>query len=233
MIEPRHGFHESLAAMQQEVLAMGAYAGRMLDRAIQALITRDDALAAEVIADDDELDDRYLELEHAWLETMALQTPVAGDLRLMSVILHSNHSVERIGDQAVSTAAAVELTADYPSDEGILIILEELGAKIGPMLVASLDALERRDLDLALTLPTMMLPVEELSRSLVERVVACRDDAEKLEWAIRMAIVARNLGRVASRAIDIAEQTAFLLSGEFREFTSDSWDPQGYEGHGT
>lgn len=230
MLEPRHGFHESLTTMLQEVLSMGAYAVDMVDRAVRALVTRNDELAAAVVRDDDELDDRYLDLERVWLETMALQTPVAGDLRLMSVILHTNHSVERIGDQAVSTAAAVELTSDLPADAAILTIIEEMGQRIVPMVTQALAALERRELDAALELPVLMQPVEALNRSMVERVAACRDDPDRLEWAIRMAVVTRNLGRVASRAIDIAEQTAFLLSGEFREFTSDSWDPQGAAG---
>ncbi len=229
-LEPRRAFHESLADMQREVLAMGAYAGSMVDRAVRALVTRDDGLAAEVVAEDDELDERYLAIEAAWLEMMALQTPVAGDLRLMSVILHTNHSVERIGDQAVSTAAAVALTSDLPADPPILTLMEEMGDRIVPMLDQSLRALERRDLDLALSIPAAMGPVEVLNRSMVEQVAACRDDPARLEWGIRMAIVSRNLGRVASRAIDIAEQTAFLLSGEFREFTSDPWDPQGRAG---
>jgi phosphate transport system protein len=55
-------------------------------------------------------------------------------------------------------------------------------------------------------------------------VAKCREDEEQLEWAVRMTVVARNLGRVGARAVDIAEQVAFLLSGVFREFTSEDWD---------
>lgn len=80
---------------------------------------------------------------------------------------------------------------------------------------------------LAMGAHSAVRPMEGLTRSMVERVARCRDAPEQLERGIRMAIVTRNPGRVASRAIEIAEQTAFLLGGEFREFASDSWDPQG------
>ncbi len=207
---------------------MGAYAESMIGEAVSALVSSDADAASAVIARDDELDDRYLAVEREWLETMALQMPVASDLRLMSVILHTNHSVERIGDQAVSTAAAVEITAGFPTHQGILTVIGEIGDRTRPMLRTSLQSLAQRDLDAALSLPALMKEVTEQSKRLIGMVIESKDDEYRLEWAVRMMVVARNLERVGARSVDIAEQVAFLLSGEFREFSSDDWDPQSF-----
>ena len=203
---------------------MGIYARDMVQRAGAALVSRDALAAEQVIRDDDPLDLRYLQLEESWLQTMALQTPVATDLRVMSVVLHSGHSVERIGDQAVSTAGAVRATIGMPSQPQVLSTVAEIVDLVCPMVDTALDSLERRDLDLAMSVPTMGQPVERLERSMYALVAKCREDEEQLEWAVRMTVVARNLGRVGARAVDIAEQVAFLLSGVFREFTSEESD---------
>ncbi len=224
MNDQRRSFHEHLDDMVDEVVSMGLYARDMVQRAGAALVSRDSLAAQEVIQDDDPLDERYLRLEESWLQTMALQTPVAGDLRLMSVVLHSGHSIERIGDQAVSTAGAVRATIGMPSQVQVLATVAEIVDLVCPMVDTALDSLERRDLDMALSVPIMGRPVERLERSMYGLVAQCRDDAAQLEWAVRMTVVARNLGRVGARAVDIAEQVAFLLSGEFREFTSEDWD---------
>lgn len=225
MNDPRRTFHEHLDDMVDEVVSMGTYARDMVQRAGAALVSRDGVLAQQVIRDDDPLDERYLRLEESWLQTMALQTPVASDLRVMSVVLHSGHSVERIGDQAVSTAGAVRATMGMPSQGQVLATVAEIVDLVCPMVDTALDSLERRDLDLAMSVPTMGRPVERLERSMYALVAKCRDDEEQLEWAVRMTVVARNLGRVGARAVDIAEQVAFLLSGVFREFTSEDWEP--------
>ncbi|MDH3194638.1 MAG: phosphate signaling complex protein PhoU [Acidimicrobiia bacterium] len=225
MTDRRRSFHSHLDDMVDEVVSMGIYARDMVRRAGAALVSRDAVAAEQVIRDDDPLDVRYLQLEETWLQTMALQTPVATDLRVMSVVLHSGHSVERIGDQAVSTAGTVRATIGLPSHPQVLATVAEIVDLVCPMVDTALDSLERRDLDLAMSVPTMGRPVERLERSMYAMVAKCREDEEQLEWAVRMTVVARNLGRVGARAVDIAEQVAFLLSGVFREFTSEDWGP--------
>lgn len=226
MTDTRSHFHQELDRLEAEVLSMGEYAESMLAAAVAALVDTDAEAATAVIAMDDELDERYLDVERRWLETMALQMPVATDLRRMSVILHTNHSLERIGDQAVSTAAAVEITEGFPTHQDMVTLIGEVGDRVRAMVRASLMALEHRDLEGALRLPSMAKAVTGLNKRLVGLVAECRDNEQQLEWAVRMVVVARNLERVGARAIDIAEQLAFLLSGVFREFSSDDWDPQ-------
>ena len=90
------------------------------------------------------------------------------------------------------------------------------------MLRTAIDAFSRRDLQLALKLPLMDDPVDDLNRGMYRQVVALANDPAALEWGIRMNVVARALERVGDNAVDIGEQVAFLLTGQFREFTDAS-----------
>ena len=95
----RARFHEELESLELDILAMGGLAERAVGRAIDALERGDDDLAEAVISEDDAIDEKYLSIEERTLLLLALQTPVATDLRLMSVILHSNIHLERVGDR--------------------------------------------------------------------------------------------------------------------------------------
>ena len=222
MQEVRHRFHQELTDLEHELLREGDLAARAVELAIEAMVHRDASLCRQVVADDDEVDRRYLDIEHRVLELLALQTPVAKDLRLVSAILHVNLHLERIGDQAVNVAKITLATMDLPRDEAILAHLQEMGEISARMVRAALDAFARRDLELCLQLPAMDDPVELLNRGMYRQVVTLADDPALLEWGIRMNVVARQIERVGDNAVDIAEQVGFLLTGEFREFTDAS-----------
>ena len=222
MQEVRHRFHQELTDLEHELLREGDLAARAVELAIEAMVHRDASLCRQVVADDDEVDRRYLDIEHRVLELLALQTPVAKDLRLVSAILHVNLHLERIGDQAVNVAKITLATMDLPRDEAIVAHLQEMGEISARMVRAALDAFARRDLELCLQLPAMDDPVDLLNRGMYRQVVALADDPALLEWGIRMNVVARQIERVGDNAVDIAEQVGFLLTGEFREFTDAS-----------
>jgi phosphate transport system protein len=218
----RSHFHEELEALELDIVALGELAERAIGRAMEVLASRDDGAAEAVIAGDDEIDERYLDIERRWLEVMALQTPVAGDLRLLSAIIHVNLHLERVGDMAVNIVKIARLVRDLPPNQGILSHLQEMGDVVRPMLRTSLEAFVKRDLALAQRLPEMDDPVDRLNRGIYREVAGCAGDPDELEWALRMMIVSRQLERVGDHAVDIAEQAAFLLTGEFQEFTDAS-----------
>jgi phosphate transport system protein len=220
--QARRHFQEELTALEDDIMRAGELAERALDRAMNALVQRDPAKAEEVIAADDELDEVYLSVERRWLEVMALQTPVASDLRLMSVILHVNFHLERIGDMAVNIAKMAQLTWHLPTNPTILSHLREMADVVRPMIRAAMEAFSSRDLELALKLPDMDEPVNRLNRGMYREVAACGQEHDLLEWAAAMMVVSRQLERVGDHAVDVAEQVAFLLTGEFREFTDAS-----------
>ncbi|HJR18945.1 MAG TPA: phosphate signaling complex protein PhoU [Actinomycetota bacterium] len=222
MAEVRRHFHEELEGLELDVLGMGEVAERMLANAMTSLAESDIIAAGRVIDSDDDLDGRYMMVERRTLELLALQTPVAIDLRLISAILHTNVHLERVGDMAVNIAKIVRVVHGLPVNQTILSHLAEMGDIARQMLRASMDALARRDIELATKLPEMDDPVDRLNRGMYREVASCAWDPQMLEWAIRMMVVSRQLERIGDHAVDIAEQVAFLITGEFREFTDAS-----------
>jgi phosphate transport system protein len=218
----RRHFHEELEALELDVLGMGELSERALGRAMDLLADWDEAQAETLIESDDEIDERYLSIERRWLELLALQTPVATDLRLLTAILHINLHLERVGDMAVNIVKIARETANLPANQTILTHLREMTDVVRPMIRTALDAFVRRDLKLATSLPELDDPVDRLNRNMYREVAACAGNPQMLEWAVRMMIVSRQLERAGDHAVDIAEQVAFLLTGTFQEFTDAS-----------
>ncbi|NOY56006.1 MAG: phosphate signaling complex protein PhoU [Actinobacteria bacterium] len=215
----RTQFHTELEALETTLVEMAKLATSQIEKAMVSIANADTQIAEAVIAGDGEIDRIYLEIERRWTELMALQTPVATDLRRMTLMLQTNHSVERIGDQAVNIAKIARATHGLPRSDTILRHLQEMGDIVIPMLNVAIEALVKRDLELAFRLPVMDDPVDRLDRNMHKAVVACGPDPELLEWAVHMIIVSRALERVGDRAVDIGEQVAFLQTGEFQEFS--------------
>jgi phosphate transport system protein len=226
VVRARSQFHESLEALELDVLAMGELAERALGQAVDLIGVSDAAERAKaIIAGDDAIDDRYLSVERRWLELLALQTPVASDLRLVSAVLHINLHLERVGDMAVNIAKIARDTATLPGNATIITHLREMSDVVRPMLRTAMDSFVRRDLKLAVSLPEMDDPVDRLNRNMYREVAACAGNPDMLEWGIRMMVVSRQLERAGDHAVDIAEQVAFLLTGDFQEF-SDASHPE-------
>jgi phosphate transport system protein len=218
----RTRFHEELDSLETAIIVEGDLAEQAVGRALEALVRRDDALARDVIAQDDEIDDKYLDVERRVFDLLARQTPVASDLRLVLAILHINLHLERIGDMAVNIAKVARATRDLPTSETVLSHLQEMSDLVREMLRTAMRGFAQRDLDLCLALPEMDEPVDRLNRNMYREIVALVSDASLLEWGVRINIVSRQLERVGDNAVDIGEQIAFLLTGQFREFTDAS-----------
>jgi phosphate transport system protein len=215
-------FHEELEALELDMLGMGELVERAVGRSVSALVHHDDELSKEVVDGDDEVDNMYLSVEERTLHVLALQTPVATDLRLLSAILHTNLHLERIGDMAVNIAKIAHSVLHLPSSQTIMSHLQEMGDIVRPMVRTSMEAFGRRDLELCLRLHEMDDPVDRLNLGMYKEVAALAEDAPSLNWGLRMLLVARQLERVGDHAVDIGEQVGFLLTGEFREFTDAS-----------
>jgi len=220
----RAHFHEELEHLEADLVLMGEEAAAMIRRAVTALAAGDVDSAGEVIDRDDAVDDLFLAVHSRWLATMALQTPVAIDLRLMSAILHVNSHLERIADLAVTIAKITQAGRGLPHDPTVVSHIQEMGDIVATMVQTVMEAFVNRDLETALALPDMDGPVNRLNRNMVREVPRLAGDAELLEWGIMMMVVARTLERAGDNAVDVAEQLAFLLTGEFREFTDASHD---------
>jgi phosphate transport system protein len=218
----RINFAEELRTAESSLFAQGGLVRGQLDRVMEALAKRDDDLAARVIADDDRVDDVYLAIETRILNLLALQSPVAKDLRLVSAIIHSNVHVERIGDLCVNIAKFVRDQQPYPPGSPMLSRLADMGARAAEMLDLALAAFSRRDADLAEELPTKDNALDRLNKGLLEELKQYAADEESFEWATNLVLVARYLERIGDHTVDIGEQVSFLVTGVFREFTDAS-----------
>jgi phosphate transport system protein len=218
----RESFHEELEKTELELLSLGELAATAVQRSIDALIQHDDEKARAVIDADDPIDELYLKIDNDVLRMLALQSPVAEDLRLISAILHCDLHLERVGDQAVNVAKLYLTTKDARGSEPMRQQLEEMGTLVVAMVRTAMEALGRRDLDLALKVPRMDDPVDRLNRTTHLEALKLADDPTQLDWGLNMNMAARALERVGDNAVDIAEQVGFLITGEFREFTDAS-----------
>jgi phosphate transport system protein len=215
-------FHEELEKMELQLLTLGELAGAAVRKSVEAVVRHDDALAEEVIAGDDEIDKLYIDLDQGMIALLALQAPVAQDLRLVSVIMHSSLHLERVGDQAVNIAKIYLVTKDLPASATIVQHIAEMGDIVVEMTRTAMDALRRRDRELSLKLPAMDDPVDRLNRNMHFEVAKLADDKQALDWGMHMNLAARALERVGDNAVDIGEQVSYLLTGEFVEFTDAS-----------
>jgi phosphate transport system protein len=218
----RVGFHDELQTAEQGLLSEGYLVKKQLERVLDAVAQRDSAHAATVIAEDDAIDDLYIETASRILTLLALQAPVASDLRLVSAILHSNIHIERMGDLCVNIAKFVRNELPYPTDSPLVTRLTEMGGRAAEMLELVLTAFAQRSVELAEQLPDKDTAIDRLNRGMLGELKRHAADEESFEWATNLILVARYLERFADHCVDIAEQTAFLVTGVFREFTDAS-----------
>jgi phosphate transport system protein len=218
----RESFHETLQRIELQLLELGELAGSAVQRAVEAVVERDHDKATKVIADDDAIDELYLEIDHGTLSLLALQSPVAADLRLISAILHSCLHLERIGDQAVNVAKLHLATRDAPGSDAMRGQIREMGELVVQMLRTAMEAFAKRDVELCQRLPTMDDPVDRLNRKTHLEALKLADDPAALDWGMHMNLAARALERVGDNAVDIAEQVNYLVTGDFHEFTDAS-----------
>jgi phosphate transport system protein len=218
----RVSFRDELEAAERGLLAEGRLVQRQLARVMSALEEHDIAVASQVIADDDLVDEAYVATDSRILNLIALQAPVAGDLRLVSALLHSNVHIERMGDLCVNIAKFVLNGHAYPSGDLGMVNLQEMGTRAAEMVHLALRALSERSLPLAEQLPLKDDAIDRLNRGMLQHLRTHLADESSLEWASNLLLVARYLERIGDHAVDVGEQTAFLVSGEFREFTDAS-----------
>lgn len=218
----RINFEEELDTAEKSLVAQAALVHKQLDRVLAALEKRDISEAIAIVAEDDRVDDIYLATQTRILNLLALQAPVAKDLRLVSAILHSNMHVERMGDLCVNIAKFVTNDHPYPTSSPMLGRLNEMGQRAGEMLQTAMQAFTGRNVDLAEELPERDAVLNRLNRGMLDDLRDYAGDEESFEWAVNLILVARYLERFGDHAVDVGEQTHFLVTGVFREFTDAS-----------
>jgi phosphate transport system protein len=218
----RTEFQERLDRTEHDLLELGELAAAAVQRSVEAFVRRDDALAEAVVTEDDAIDERFLELDQGTLSLVALQAPVAADLRFVSAILHCCLLLERTGDQAVNIAKLHLMTRDLPAAPGMLTQIAEMGDHVVQMIRVAMEAFAHRDVGRAEELQRLDDPVDRLNRATHLEALKLAEDPRALDWGMHANLAARALERVGDQTVDIGEQVAYLVTGEFREFTDAS-----------
>jgi phosphate transport system protein len=226
MPEARAQFRASLQNLEEMALGAMDMVTSALDRALQALEHQDVELASLVIADDDRIDGRYLEVHQGILSLLATQAPVATDLRTVAALMHVIKHIERMGDQCVNIAKLIPLSGHHPPvDEKIIARIETMGRLARSQVSQAKQAFALRDSALAEDLARQDRQVNRLNREIFAAALELGGDPDAREWAAYMMLVARCLERIGDNAVDIGEQTAFVVTGLFREFSDASHGP--------
>jgi phosphate transport system protein len=219
----RISFGEELAALEAQLQEMGDLVLRALRSALNALARGDEELADEVINFDDEVDRRYMEIETGVQSLLARQTPVATDLRLVLAVLRVNLHLERMADYCVTVAKLTKLMGDLNvADDSIASSIEDMGQRAEQMIRVAMDAFATRDPDKAQTLVELDELIDRANRNATEDVLSLGSSAQEREYGLRMLVVSRCVERIGDHAVDIGEQVAYLVTGEFREFSDAS-----------
>ncbi len=217
--EIRLHYREELDQLERRALDGLDLVISSLDRTIEAVQHQDIELAELVIADDDVIDGRYLEIHQAILTLLATQAPVATDLRLISSLLHVMKNIERMGDQCVNIAKLIPIAGhEPPADERVVGNLVTMGKSVRAQIRQAKRAFAERNVEMARDLVRQDDVIDNLNKECFQLAIEIGDEHDRREWAMTMMLVARALERIGDNAVDVGEQVAFVVTGLFREF---------------
>jgi phosphate transport system protein len=212
-------YQEDLAKLETRALDGLDLVSGQLAKAIETVQHQDAELAELVIASDDVIDGRYLEVHQAILTLLATQAPVATDLRLISALLHVMKGIERMGDQCVNVAKVVPIVGHQPpADDRIVGDIVAMGGQVQTQLAQAKRAFAGRDVEMARDLVRQDDVVDNLNKEIFRIALEIGDDHDRREWAMTMILAARAIERIGDNTVDIGEQVAFIVTGLFREF---------------
>jgi phosphate transport system protein len=208
----RH-FHEELARLKARLLEMSGRAEELLRLAVEALRERDVEKADAVIRGDDAIDALEIEVDDACIHLLALQQPMARDLRLITMAMKISNDLERVGDHAVNIAEAVRHLAEHPPFARFLEI-EEMARQASEMLSDALDHFVRGDAHGAREVCARDDRVDALHESMFRILLThMMEDPRRIGPAMSLFLVSRNLERIADLATNIAEDVVYLVEG--------------------
>jgi len=222
-MSPQRHFQEELDQLKARLVAMAGRVEEAVRLAVEALLERDRAKAQRVIEMDEEINERELELDEAAIQLLALQQPMARDLRLITTALSITTDLERIGDHAVNIAEAVEYmlgAAPLPP----LPEMEEMVRVANRMLGDALDAFIRGDAALARDVLRRDDRVDELHQNVFRILLThMMEDPRRISTGMDLYIVSGNLERIADLATNIAEEVVYLVEGRTIKHRAQEW----------
>jgi phosphate transport system protein len=199
---------------------------RSLRDTLESIKTQDANLADHVIAFDDQVDGHFLAVDAGIEMLLARQAPVASDLRLVLSMLHINLHLERMADQCVNIAKMVKSVQPAGMPDELIDEFEPMGTRAEQMVRVAMDSFAARDLERAESLVDLDNLIDDCNRVMAKRIIEIGGDEQQREAGLMAILISRCIERIGDNAVDIGEQTAFLVTGSFREF-QDASHPNG------
>jgi len=206
-------FRQDMAGVHSDVVSIMRELLHLTQQAVDALIESDVDAAQAIIDGDDRFDELTLGIEDRVLELIATQSPVARDLRFLQSMAFIAMYQERMADLACGIAKAARRTARKQVPQPLIDLIKAQANLVYRVIDASREALEKRDLELALKLPELDEPVDSLNKQFYRELGRLTDEDE-IEAASKMVLSARYLERIADHCIDVGERLAYLITGE-------------------
>lgn len=223
----RRTFEEQLQELQNDILRLGRFVEEALGKALDALVRQDLHLAKQVVVDDDFADDMDFGIQSRSMQLLALQQPMARDLRIIGASMRIVVDLERIGDHAVDIAKVTRTLAGQSFIKPMTEI-PRLGELSRKMVGDALRAFVNHDMNLAVQVARDDDAVDDLCDAIqAELLNKMRQDPAVIEQATRLLLVARTLERVADHATNIVEYIYYIETGEMRQLAREE------HGHGT
>ena len=214
MDELRRGFHQELDEVRAELSRLAAFTIEAISRATSVLLDGDLDSANRLIEDDDEIDSRSVDLEEKCYQLLALQAPVAGDLRQLVAIVKMIGEIERSADLTVNIAKASRRIYGHQLEPKVRGLISRMGEQAHQLFVAALESFESNDAAKAAAIDDMDSFLDGLQRELVRRILETHAESQMdLQVAIQLAMVARFYERIGDHAVNIGERVRYLVDG--------------------
>jgi len=213
-MDTRKGFHHSLEDLQKDILKMGVKVEEAIFLAVKSLASEDVEMAKNVIAGDEQINERMVEIESSCLRLLALQQPMASDLRVIGTAMKIVTDLERIGDHAVDIAKTT-VRLDGQKLVKPLVDTPRMADLTKEMLRDSLNAYVNRDIELAQGLAKKDDVVDALYKQIYNELQEMMmNDSATITQAVKLLMVCQSLERIADHATNIGEWVIYMVSGD-------------------
>ncbi len=220
MGELRKSFHEELDDIQAGIVRMAALVSESIPRATEALLESNLELAHQLIADDDLLDDLSVHLEERCHNVLALQNPMARDLRAISTALRLNAELERSGDLAVNIAKATRRIYGTRYDATLRGLLVRMSEEACRLVRLAIDSYVDGNAGLAAALDDIDDQLDNLNRECVQAVFQAHNAEDiDLQAAVQLCLISRYYERIGDHAVNIGERVVYMVEGWLPEHT--------------
>lgn len=212
--ELRRTFHQELDALRTDVVRMGATVIEAIPRATRVLLAGDLEGADLMVQADDEIDARAVDVEDRCFQMLALQAPVAGDLRQLVAIIKITGELERSADLTVNICKAARRIYGHDIDPVLRGLISKMSDQAQQLYVAAMEAFETNDAAKAAAIDDMDSYLDGLQRQFVQEIFECHSREKiDLQVAVQLAVVARFYERIGDHAVNVGDRTRFLLTG--------------------